>query len=1060
MRLRKYLGAIAATIILTPVLAFAHAVPASASGPCTPPVTNPIVCENSLPGTPVSDFAVTGAGDLTIQGFATDVSVAAGTTIHFKINTPATAYHIDIYRLGYYGGDGARLVAANVQPTASLPQTQPPCLTDASTGLVDCGNWAESAHWDVPSTMVSGVFIAHLVRDDVDNDDGSQIEFDVRNDASHSDILVQTSDAEREAYNQYGGNSLYFCGTCNARAAYKVSFNRPGTAAAVGPYYSIFSFEAQLISWLEENGYNVSYQSDVDTDRLGASVIEQHKLFVSSGHDEYWSGAQRSNVEAARDAGVNLAFFSGNEIAWKIRYEPAIDGSGTAYRTEVSYKETYGDAHDPADPPVSTAAWEDPRFGAPADGGKPQNALTGQLYRVDGPTTYPLQVPAADGKMRFWRDTSVATLAPGTTATLADDTLGFEWDEDVDNGYRPAGLFDLSTTTEQTTSLADLNFSTKEESGTATHHLTLYRAPSGALVFGAGTVQWSWGLVGSPDGSIPSDPNMQQATVNLLADMGVQPSTIQSGLVATSASTDTTPPVSTITSPAPGANIANGSVVTISGTATDVGGQVAGVEVSTDGGTTWHPATGRANWTYSWGVQAAGNVTILSRAVDDSGNLEKPGPGVSVTAGCPCQLFPNNSAPQTSSGSDTSSVELGTRFTTDSNGYITALRFYKDPASTGTHIGSLWSVGGTLLGQVTFTNETASGWQQAALPSPVPVTAGTTYVASYHTQSYASTEWAFAATGHVDSGPLHAPSDTPGAPNGVYKYGSSPVFPTSTYDSSNYFVSPVYVSSLGPASVPGAPSGVSAVGGDASATVSWTAPAANGSPISSYSVTPFVGSVAQSAVVVSGSPPATSTVVTGLSNGTSYTFEVSATNGVGTGPLSGASNVVTPAGASCPCALWASSAVPGTVDDGDGGASVELGVKFSASADGYVTGVRFYKSAANTGTHTGSLWSSSGSLLATATFTSESASGWQDVSFSSPVAVTAGTTYVASYHTSAGHYSFDNQYFASEWDQGVLSAPSSSASGGNGVYRYGTSSFPTSTFGAGNYWVSPDYVPA
>src|SRR4051794_15617474 len=112
--------------------------------------------------------------------------------------------------------------------------------------------------------------------------------------------------------------------------------------------------------------------------------------------------------------------------------------------------------------------------------------------------------------------------------------------------------------------------------------------------------------------------------------------------------------------------------------------------------------------------------------------------------------------------------------------------------------------------------------------------------------------------------------------------------------------------------------------------------------------------------------------------------------------------------ASCPCSIWSSSATPATVTDSDRNA-VELGVKFTADTDGVISGIRFYKGPKNTGTHTGSLWSSTGTRLATATFTKETASGWQQVSFASPVAVKAGTTYVASYHTSVGYYSATSQ---------------------------------------------------
>ena len=136
------------------------------------------------------------------------------------------------------------------------------------------------------------------------------------------------------------------------------------------------------------------------------------------GHDEYWSAQQRANVEAARDAGVNLAFFSGNEIFWKTRWENSIDGSGTAHRTLVSYKETHANAKIDPEPNVWTGTWRDPRFSPPADGGRPENALSGTLFMVDAGDRPRSQVPAADGKLRLWRNTTVASLAPGETATL------------------------------------------------------------------------------------------------------------------------------------------------------------------------------------------------------------------------------------------------------------------------------------------------------------------------------------------------------------------------------------------------------------------------------------------------------------------------------------------------------------------------------------------------------------------------------------------------------------------------------------------------------------------
>ena len=171
----------------------------------------------------------------------------------------------------------------------------------STTGLVDCGNWAVSASWTVPSDAVSGVYIAHLVRDD-DAGGDSQITFVVRNDASHSAIVVQTSDATWQAYNTYGGNSLYSCtvacppGNPQAyKAAYKVSYNRPFARLERRRRRLATSTYAEypMIRFLERNGYDVSYIAERDVDRSG-SLLLNHKLFISSGHDEYWSGQQRS----------------------------------------------------------------------------------------------------------------------------------------------------------------------------------------------------------------------------------------------------------------------------------------------------------------------------------------------------------------------------------------------------------------------------------------------------------------------------------------------------------------------------------------------------------------------------------------------------------------------------------------------------------------------------------------------------------------------------------------------------------------------------------------------
>ena len=897
--------ALAATILLLA----AHPAPGMAA------CSNPVACENAKTGSAPSAWQVSGAGDASIQGYATTMSVNRGDTIRFKIKTTVSNYHIDIYRLGYYQGNGARIQASGIRPSATLPQTQPACLTNSATGLIDCGNWAVSASWAVPADSVSGVYIARLVRDD--NGGASQIPFVVRDDAASSDMLVRTSDATWQAYNKYGGNSLYSCtapcppGNPGAyKGAFSVSYNRPfdGTITQDNGRSYLFYAEYQMIRFIERNGYDASYTSQADV-AANAVLLRNHKVIISSGHDEYWSAAERANIEAARDAGVSLAFFSGNEVFWKTRWQSSsADGTSTPWRTLTTYKDTHFDAA--TDPTEWTGTWRDPRFAAAGDGGRPENALTGQLFIVNSGSS-DITVPSTYKSLRIWRNTAVANLTAGQSRTLAPggQTLGYEWDIDPDNGFRPRGQIQLSSTTVSgVESFTDYG-TTVQQGTTQTHHLTMYRSPSGALVFGAGTVQWAWGLDttnawfnnGPPSGASP-DAVMQQATVNLFADMGAQATTLMSGLAAASASTDTTAPNSAITSPSPGVAIGDGASVTISGTASDSGGTVAGVEVSTDGGATWHPAAGTSSWSYSWIAHGAPSSTIMSRATDDSGNVEPSSPSVTVNIGCPCTMAGPNVTPASLQDPDTSAVEVGVRFKADLDGTITAVRFYKGTSNTGTHIGNLWSANGTLLARGTFSGETASGWQQLTFSTPVDITAGTTYVASYYApKGHYSVSSAYyylpspVGGNTMGTSPLHPISANSGGGNGVYSYASDTVFPTSTFNGENYAVDVVFTPKLPPGPV----GAVTASSGPGSATVSFVAPTTGGPP-TRYIVTPFIGSTAQSSVTVTGAPPATSVVVSGLDPSISYTFKVQAANGSGTGPLSAASNAITPTAPTAP----------------------------------------------------------------------------------------------------------------------------------------------------------------
>ena len=1025
--------------------------------------SNPVVCENSLPGTPMSQWYSPGAwGD--IQGFSTTQSVAPGQTISLKVSSPEV-YRVEIYRLGWYGGDGARLMPSS--PTAVFPAvTQPDCNRAASTGEVDCGNWSVTASWTVPSDAVSGVYLADL--DETSGHGFMPYPFVVTNPSSHSDVVVQTSDQTWQAYNMYGGADLYQGnGPAPDGRAYAVSYNRPLNVSGAN---GIFGSEYAMLQWLERNGYDVSYLSGVDVSTQGGLLLN-HKVYMSSGHDEYWNQAQYDAVTAARNAGVNLAFFAGNDIFWRTRLSPSIVDSA-ANRTLTSYKMTKMEFPQPdgiADPSGQwTGTFMDPA-GAGSGGNQPGNALSGSLFTVNGYNANAINVAYPYSTDRLWRNTSVASLQPGQSYTMQTGTLGYEWDSDVSNAVRPSGEIDMSSTTVNLTNGTLLkDYGNIYGNGTAVHSLTLYRAASGALVFSSGTVQWAWGLsTVHNDLATTEDPVQEQATANLLSDMGAAPLTLQSGLTMPAKSTDTVGPSTSVATPSSGATVPAMSPVTVSGTATDAGGGVvARVEVSTDNGATWQPATGLGSWSYSWTPTVTGSYTVLVRSEDDSANV---GATVSIplTVGpqsCPCSIFPNSAAPAKPDSGDGSAVNVGVKFTTSVAGAVTGVRFYKAATNVGTHVGSLWTAAGQLLGSVTFGNETASGWQTASFSQSIPVSANTTYVVSYLAPSghYAADANVF-TNGGAGLTPITAnqAGGTSGV-NGVYKYGGSTTFPNLGFNSTNYYVDAVFLSNATSATPPSVTSTQPASGATAvpvntpiaaslseginPSTLTFTLKDPNGVTQSGSASYDPVGHVA------------TFTPNGQLALNTTYTASVKATDlwgNVMAAPYTWTFTTAnTPPSFTCPCSVFHQSGTPGNVNTTDTH-SVEVGMRFQSAVSGWVTGVSFYKGSKNTGTHTGSLWSTTGTLLATGTFTNESASGWQSLTFSSPVQITANTPYIASYHAPVGYYASSASFFTSAITAYPLTAPQSVSGSGNGLYLYesGSTSPPSNTYNATNYWV-------
>ncbi len=479
---------------------------------------NPVVEENCKPG---SDDWFVPEPSYTIVGYVFPTSVALGDTVEFRVSTSAPAFDIDIYRSGYYAGKGGRLVMSIASVRGGV---QPPCLDDPTLGLRSCANWQTSWTLTVPGDWVSGVYLAVLTR----RDDGrkSVIPFVVRDDERGADILYQYDLSTYQAYNNYGGKSLYsfnsgHCETvADAPRAVKVSLARPHVVPPTDPT-SYFRVEYPMVYWLEAQGYDVSYSTSLDTHWSGlpghANELLEHKVFLAVGHDEYWSAEMRGAMTQARDAGIHLAFFTGNTGYWKIRFE-ADPWTGEADLAMVCYKTAESGPADPTGDP--TSLWRDPN-----GPNRPENELVGIMFTGANATVFfPLRVSAEMTHDRVFRNTGLDQLPSGSYVDIGRQLIGWEWDTVGNNGWDPEGL----TVVTMTPTYGELGSDMAERYfiGPGFSSAAYYTAPSGAMVFAAGTIQWSWGLA-----IIEPDSRIQQITYNVLADMDVRPATPSEALV-------------------------------------------------------------------------------------------------------------------------------------------------------------------------------------------------------------------------------------------------------------------------------------------------------------------------------------------------------------------------------------------------------------------------------------------------------------------------------------------------------------------------------------------------
>lgn len=482
---------------------------ATGANPAAAATSNPIAIENAKPGT--SSWKLNNpALQHQIEGYVSATSFNRGETVSVHVNTAASTFNLEVFRMGYYGGAGARQVysAANLKGGAQ----KMPCLNP--DGVIEC-DWAVSHAFTVPATTdptqwnywTSGVYLARITTNDSARNDSYMI-FVVRDDARSASFVAQLPITTYQAYNYWGGKSLY-TGCVNHTATWAcpngqpnataVSFSRPYTpssnpAAAYGAGAGEFltnvqtvqegypissaAFDYNMVRWLEKQGLDVKYITNLDLHR-DQNVLHDAKAFVSFGHDEYYSSSMWNNLVAARDSGTNLAFFSSNQIYWRVRF--ASGARGQANGIMLCYKY--------AQDPIASG---DLRTGLFRDLGKPEAALIGGQY-VTAPVTGDITVTNAS----HW----LFSGSGASNTTVLRGLLGYEVNA-IAPTISPANVESLAHTTGDGFE-SDISY---------------YVAPSSAQVFATGSMAWAWGLddyVANGLRQTYSSPIAQKVTANV-----------------------------------------------------------------------------------------------------------------------------------------------------------------------------------------------------------------------------------------------------------------------------------------------------------------------------------------------------------------------------------------------------------------------------------------------------------------------------------------------------------------------------------------------------------------
>jgi hypothetical protein len=469
----------------SPTSSTSRAEPTTTAVPVAPGQAEWVIEENNRPGT--TDWHLTGterAGG--IEGYADRASAQRGEQVGLHVSTAASTFRVEAYRMGFYQGLGARLVWVS----AAVGGTEQPAPhRDMKTNMVEA-RWPESMRVDIDDDWPPGAYLLKLI-----SDTGAQqyIPLTVRDDDSHAALVVQHAVTTWQAYNDWGGYNLYEGKNGRSRdyvhRARVVSFDRPyarGDGAA-----DFLGLELPLVTMVESLGLDVTYWTDVDL-HARPDLLLHHRALLSLGHDEYWTLAMRNGAEAARDAGVNLAFFGANAVFRQIRLEPSPLG---AHRRQVGYKSATADPVRRRNPDEVTVDWR----AAPVS--RPESSLIGQQYECN-PVHADMVI--ADGAAWVFAGTGL------TTGSRLIGTIGEEYDRYNPNDPGPDNVQLLAHSPVRCggrKSYADM---------------TWYSAPSGAGVFATGTNWWITKLVPAC-GVCPHDPMVIQITRNVLEAFAAGP---------------------------------------------------------------------------------------------------------------------------------------------------------------------------------------------------------------------------------------------------------------------------------------------------------------------------------------------------------------------------------------------------------------------------------------------------------------------------------------------------------------------------------------------------------